>query len=213
MALQRGRIVVKEVEISDIRVLAREDLPLLLETRPPVTIQSLRDNHHRIARAMAAGLPTNEVAALCGMSNTRVSQLKADPAFKDLVAHYRGLVTAEYVRALDPYLDLATSNMLKAEAMLSDKLDAALDNNEFLPTRDLISISRDAADRFGYGKRQTNLNVNADFAAMLEAARTRSARAREVGGPTALTSSPQSAPVIDHAPALSQEPTQFRRRV
>jgi hypothetical protein len=37
-------------------------------------------------------------------------------------------------------------------------------------------------DRFGYGKRQTNVNVNVDFAKRLEAAITRSTR-REIIDP------------------------------
>ena len=204
------------MELGPIRELAREDLSLLNETRPVVQLQALRDNHHRIARALAAGLDNQEVARLCGMSLNRISILKQDPAFKDLVAHYRGLVTAEFVRSVDTYLEMATGNMLKAEAMLSDKLDAAADNNEFLPTRDLISISRDAADRFGYGKRQMNLNVNVDFAAQLEAARNRSYAARSpplapIAEPSSRTLQP--ALTIEHSPHPSSAPPQFRRRV
>lgn len=181
MALQRGKKAVEtELELSVIREIEREELALLEETRPHSPLQNLRDHHHRIARAVATGLRAQEIASLCGISIGRLGVLKLDPAFADLVAHYRGIVTAEFVRSTDHYLEMATGNMLKAEAMLSDKLDAAAENNEFLPTRDLISISRDAADRFGYGKRQMNLNVNIDFAAQLEAARNRSNQARNV---------------------------------
>lgn len=220
MALQRGRQAeVTQVELSDIRSVRREDLVILTETRPPTQLSALRDNHHRVARAVATGLKNYEIAAMCGLSINRVSMLKQDPAFSELVAHYRSLVTAEWVQQTDHYAEIATTNMLKAEAMLSDKLDAAMENNEFLPTRDLISISRDAADRFGYGKRQTNLNVNADFAAMLEAARSRSAKARDITPLAPVGGAPQPhhpAPVIDSSPlqsAHSQEPTAFRRRV
>lgn len=221
MALQRGKkAIVAEIELSEIRSLDRAELSVLLEERPRTPIQSLRDTHHRIARAVATGLKPIEIATLCGISIGRLGTLKLDPAFIDLVAHYRGAVTAEFVRQTDSYLEMATGNMLKAEAMLSDKLDAAMENNEFLPTRDLIAISRDAADRFGYGKRQTNLNVNADFAAMLEAARSRSSKARDitpqVGAPAlapALADGPHPAPAFDPAPLPAQGPTQFRRRV
>lgn len=222
MSLQRGKKAVHtEVELSAIREIERNELVLLEETRPRTPSQSLRDHHHRIARAVATGLKNPEIAQLCGISIGRLGVLKLDPAFADLVAHYRGVVTAEFVRSTDHYLEMATGNMLKAEAMLSDKLDAASENNEFLPTRDLISISRDAADRFGYGKRQMNLNVNVDFAAQLEAARNRSSRARDISPPLAPTQiadapsrSPQSALTIDHSPLPpASAPPHFRRRV
>ena len=98
----------------------------------------------------------------------------------ELVAHYRSIVTAEYVRVADPVIEYLSSNALKAQAMLSDKLDDFADKGEFLPTRDLLGIAELGLDRTGYGKVNKNLNVNVDFAANLEAARKRSAGARDV---------------------------------
>ncbi len=97
---------------------------------------------------------------------------------------------AEFVKNADAFYEVATSNMLKAEVMLADKLEAAEEEGTHLPTRDLIAISRDAADRFGYGKRQTNLNVNADFASLLEKAIQRSGKTIE-GSITPGSQSPQ----------------------
>lgn len=204
MTLQRGRLEVATPEISGIRVLARADLTVLLEKRPPVHLKSLTDKHHRIARAVAAGLSNLDAAAICGITATRVAMLKADPAFIELCAHYRGLVTADYIRQTDSYLEVMLANKLKAEVMLGDKLDAAIDGDEVLPTRDLMAISRDAADRTGHGKVQTNMNVNVDFAAKLEAARKRSSQAR--------VSSPGLAPETNSpALALFLGPNSFRR--
>jgi hypothetical protein len=155
---------------------------------------------------VAAGLSNVDVAAICGITANRVAVLKADPAFTELCAHYRGIVTADYVQSADSYLEVLLANKLKAEVMLGDKLDAAIDGDEVLPTRDLMAISRDAADRTGHGKVQTNMNVNVDFAAKLEAARKRSSQAR--------VSSPGLAPErADTSPglALSLGPNSFRR--
>jgi len=140
-----------------------------------------------------------EVAATCGVSVNRVSVLKADPAFSDLVAHYRAVITAEWA-SQDTVIEFMRTNALKAQAMLSDKLDDAAERNEFLPTRDLVAISELGFDRTGYGKVNKNINVNVDFAAQLEKARARSGRAREVG------SSAQQAPVIDNAPQSLRSP-------
>jgi hypothetical protein len=147
-----------------------------------------------VARGVAAGLPLKEVAELCGRSYASVKSLQQDPAFKELVAHYRGLITAEYIRTADPVIEYMQANALKAQAMLSDKLDAASEANEFLPTRDLLGIAELGLDRTGYGKVNKNVNVNVDFAASLEAARKRSASIREPRQIEASSHAPQSSP-------------------
>jgi len=180
MKLQRGRKAVESPPvITDVRPLARADLAHLTERREPKTIQTLRDNHHRIARAVAGGMSNAEVAATCGISIGRVNTLKADPSFEELVAHYRSVLTTEWAQA-DTVIEFMRSNALKAQAMLSDKLDDASEKGEYLPTRDLLGIAELGLDRTGYGKVNKNVNINVDFASKLEAARQRADRAREV---------------------------------
>jgi len=209
MALQRGRIKIIEPKLGPVRSLARADLSLLAQTRDTPAgsvVAKLRDPHHRIARCLASGMKQNEAAAICGMSYNRVHTLLKDPAFQDLVSKYRGQVDEAFVRSQDHFMEMATANMLRAESMIMEKLEDAEERGEFLPTRDLLAISRDAADRFGYGKKNTTLNVNADFAALLEAARRRSDAARFVGsnatrpltqsdGSEVLLPEPTSAPI------------------
>jgi hypothetical protein len=55
--------------------------------------------------------------------------------------------------------------MNKAERQLEDHLDTADERDELLPVRELVAITTDRMDRFGYGKKSMNLNVNVDFAA------------------------------------------------
>jgi hypothetical protein len=64
--------------------------------------------------------------------------------------------------------------------MIEDKIDAAAEANEFLPSRDLATFAELGLDRTGYGKVNKNVNVNVDFAAALEKARSRSANARPI---------------------------------
>jgi hypothetical protein len=184
MTLHRGKIA-RAPTISNVRALTRDDLGILKEKRVPISqsanggvVQRLRDPHHRIARLIAAGLRNDEVCQRSGYSITRVMVLKADPAFQELIAKYREKIDASWVKEQDDFQSLAMANMVKAEAMIAEKLEAAEETGEFLPTRELIAISRDAADRFGYGKRQTNLNINGDFAALLEKAIARSEPAK-----------------------------------
>lgn len=212
MTLHRGKIAT-EPSVTNVRALTRDDLMVLKEDRGVSKdaqgngiVQRLRDPHHRVARLIAAGLRYEEIAERTGYSYARVSTLQRDPAFQELVARYRKTVDAAFEREQDEYAKLATGNMLKAETMLAEKLEEAEETGEFLPTKDLIAISRDAADRFGYGKRQMNLNVNMDFAAELEKARSRSGKARVIDG--VATAAPRSPPASG-APATDTpvEPT------
>lgn len=215
--LQRGaRAITPKPEVTNIRSVKREDLAHLTVKREPNVVQTLRDNHHRIARAVASGMSNHEIAATCGVGYNRISVLKGDPAFADLVAHYRAIITSEWANQ-DTVIEFMRSNSMKAQAMISDKLDAAAEANEFLPTRDLLGIAEFGVDRTGYGKVNKNVNINVDFAAKLEAARNRSAGApslrviNEVGAAPTLV--PQSGPVIN-SPTRQLAPSQapsFRR--
>lgn len=216
--LQRGHSSIAPVpEISDIRPISRTDLSHLTEKRQPQALQSLRDNHHRIARAIAGGLSNADVAATCGISISRVSILRADPSFAELISHYRSILTAEWAQA-DTVIEFMRGNALKAQAMLSDKLDDAAEKNEFLPTRDLVAISELGLDRTGYGKVNKNVNINVDFAARLEAARLRSDRAREVrqieaqpSPPLAPQSRPEHQPNAPHSVVSAAPASPLRR--
>ena len=55
----------------------------------PSAIKRLRDHHHLIARLVAEGRRTTDIAAEVGLSISRVSILKGDPAFRQLVEMYR----------------------------------------------------------------------------------------------------------------------------
>lgn len=179
VTLQRGpRAKASPIEITNLRELTRGDLTVLAQPRPKDGIKALRDNHHRVARALASGMTNIDVALTCGISVGRVHTLKVDPAVQELIAHYRSMLTVEWLKEADPVIDFLRSNSLKAAAMISDKLDAAAEADEFLPTRDLLGIAELGFDRTGYGKVNKNLNVNVDFAANLEAARKRTAAAR-----------------------------------
>ena len=178
MTLHRGRI--ESTVIRSIRPLTREDLEEIKTKRTVPVVARFRDPHHRVARLVAAGLRPAETAAQSGYSLARIYVLQADPTFMQLVAEYRKEVTEGFVQSQDAYYELATTNMLTAERMLAEKLEIADEEGTSLPTRDLLAISRDAADRFGYGKRTLNTNVNIDFAAKLEAAISRSGKVIDV---------------------------------
>lgn len=205
------RAIVPDIEISDVRMLARGDLAILAQPRPPRSLQTLRDSHHRVARAVAAGLRNDAIADLTGYSVNRVNILRHDPSFMELVAHYRSIITAEYATAADPVIDYMRTNALKAQRMLSDKLDKATEEDEFLPTRDLLGIAELGLDRTGYGKVNKNVNVNVDFAAQLEAMRKRAAEVESKRSPRTIEA--QASPRPQSPPSASDIPPAAERLV
>jgi hypothetical protein len=153
-----------------------DDLAALREPAARPNIQKIRDAHHNVARLMALGLRQDEIAARTGYSLGRINQLAADSAIHELVESYRGRIDEAYVKSADAFAKVCTSNMMKAARQVSETLDGADEQGEQLPVRELMLILGDGADRFGYGKHATNLNINVDFAAKLEAAIVRSNR-------------------------------------
>lgn len=164
----RGRVISDRKGVLEVRDLTRDDIAVLAVPRAKTMVKKLRDPHHKLAKLIAIGIPLRDAAIRSGYSYARAAFLTSDPAFKDLVAKYTYSITEKFEQAIDDYTELTTGNMLMAERMIREKLEEADEANELPPVRDLIAISRDAADRFGYGKKQTNLNVNVDFAAKLE---------------------------------------------
>ena len=209
----RKGAVPKARPVLEIRDLTRADMAEVAKPRALNVVQRFRDPHHRVARFFALGLRTKEVAEKTGYSYGRVTGLFADPAFQELIASYRNTVDEAFKEEADDFITMATSNMIKAQRQIAEKLDKADEDGELLPVRELVAISADAADRVGYGKKQTNLNVNVDFAAQLERAIARSGKTIDVT-PSAMGSvaRPTSVP---HSPKLEPilGPSQARRRV
>lgn len=218
MKHNEGRNATNPIEVIEVRPITREDLALLKEPRPKNQIQSFRDAHHNLARFLATGLNLTEAASRAGYSYQRASMLNNDPAFANLVNKYRDKVSEKWLENIDEYQQLAIGNMLKAERQISEKLDRSDEADELLPTRELISISRDAADRFGYGKRDTRVNVNVDFAAKLEAGIARSRNIRVIESSVVTSKdAPPSVPTQGSMPPLAPESSlqpsaPFRRR-
>ncbi len=130
-------------------------------------LQRLTSRHRQMARMIAAGATVNEVAMAMGFTTTRVWQLKQDPTFVELIAHYQLEIDAKFVGFAESLGGLAED----AVEELRERLEvepSGFDNNE------LMAITRMGADRTGHGpSRSENLNVNVNFGDRLEEARRR----------------------------------------
>jgi len=166
--LHRGKLA-KAPKVVGVRPLTREDMLALQDPRPPQNRpKAMRETHHRLARMVAAGFRTEEILRLTGFSYTRLHTLKHDPAFKELVTQYRGKVDEAYVRGVDEFWETSTSNMLRAERKIEDRLDEDDEGAKKISLKDLMALTSDRADRFGYSKKIVNRNENLDFAKMME---------------------------------------------
>jgi hypothetical protein len=201
---------VREISLTELFNVKRGSVP---------AVKKLRDSHHKMAQLFACGLKPGEVAELTGYSLTRVSLLRSDPAFDDLVDQKRGLDEAPLKDGMQAYYKMMLENGLKAERKLADKLDDD-DQTEELSVRELISISRDSADRVGLSKRSVLTNVNVDFAQMLDRAIARTDTVKRIDlkaeGPVSSLQEPvrslQAKPIEIDSP-FKPNVMKFKRRI
>lgn len=162
---------VRELTLEEVRAMPRAQV---------ARVKSLRDSHHMAARLLAMGLDRRDVAERTGYSYNGLSILYGDPAFQELLAHYREVVTEQFVSATDEYFSNLTTVRVKSLRQIGDRLDEADATGEKLPLNQLLAIHADTADRSGYPKRKESVNLNLDFADRLEAAIRRSNSARVI---------------------------------
>lgn len=174
----RGRPAVP-VSVTSVGPIVAEDLPLLSLPRPsaqPPALLRLRDRHHRLAQHLANGHSERDAAIICGYDISRVSILKNDPAFKELLEFYRERQAEKFDGFADKLSTLAN------EAV--DELIGRLENEEEaskMTVQQLAALTELGANRIGYGPqtRSENLNVNVGLAQSLEEARKRVAERRK----------------------------------
>lgn len=156
--------IVRELGPDDVRQLGKG-----IGSKPSA-LKRITETHHLIARLMAQGEAGYAIADATGYSQSRLSILKGDPAFQELIAHYRGEV--EEVRA-----EHFVNTTAKLVAIRNDTLDAIHDKvlDEDLPLRDLREIAEMSMDRTGYGpqSKTQNTNLNINYAEQIAAARPR----------------------------------------
>lgn len=165
------------VYCAQVGEVSESDLVLLAGERgiKPRPIARLRDRHHAIARYLAQGLKEGEVAAITGYCLSRISVLKADPTFQNLVKHYQEVENS----AQGEFIERATLASLTALAELQERLEEA---PESFSTGDLLEVTKVTADRTGHAPVTKSVSINATIGMgdRLEQARQRSKAARVI---------------------------------
>lgn len=164
-AVPLAPVIVREVEDSDLARIATD------RGTQPVRLKKIGERHHALARLLAAGTPPGEAAAIMNLQPAWVSSLQSDPAFVELITLYREKVDTAFVDTLDHIAGLSRDTVVE----LRDRLETdpeAFSNNQ------LLDLFKTMADRSGHGPTSTQVNINADLAGRLDAARQRAKEQR-----------------------------------
>ena len=141
---KRGSADTNPANLSYVRDLNAADMEFILNPPPLGSttpyVKRLRTQHHHLARLMSQGIHDNEVARITGYSISRVSILKQDPAFTELVTYYKSQADAQFV---DVHHKLAGLGEAAVEE-LQERLEE--DPTQF-KTGDLLKIGEFALDR------------------------------------------------------------------
>lgn len=171
--LSRSGRRAKPLTVGEVRPIRSSDLALLAiegETKAPA-IKRISERHHRLARLLADGMAPAEASLATGYCLSRISILQADPMFQELVSHYRTVQT-------DAYADLHTrlaGLSVSAADLLQERIE---ESPEELTVGQLKSLVEMGADRTGYGPQSTSVNLTANIADRMDAARRRAREKR-----------------------------------
>lgn len=143
-----GRIGKAEVDLdyAIVRELLEEDLLVrsvstIGSTAPG--IKSLRALHHKLAQCLAQGFTDTEASISTGYSPSRISILKADPTFKELLNYYQGKASEIYIDVTQRMAGFATTAVEVLQERLEDKPDT-------FTNKDLNQLIKTTADRGGH---------------------------------------------------------------
>jgi hypothetical protein len=141
-----------ELVIEVVRSLSETDVAKLASPDPlnskPIPIQALRASHHQLAQLLAQGRPDSEIALLTGYSPSRISILKSDPTFQQLMSGYQDIRAAVFVDTLERMKVLGLSTLDE----LQERLEAEpqkWSNRELMEMADLMLVKPRVATPMG----------------------------------------------------------------
>lgn len=137
-----GRLPVP-VAVEYVRDLTEADLKLMA-TKPVGSVapnlKRVTERHHALARLLAIGTKDEEAALIVGYDISRVSILKSDPAFQELLALYQSEVKKEFMTSVQRMGMIAQD----ALGVLADRLE---ENPDRFTNNELAKISTEFVDR------------------------------------------------------------------
>lgn len=155
----------RELDAADLVALEADTVGA---TTPPLA--RIRSVHHTIARLLAAGRKAVEISAVTGVSQSRISILQNDPAFRDLLQHYAAEEASAFADVRERMLELG----LSATEELHERV---LNEPENIGTKTLVEIMTATLDRGGHAPKSEHRHIHAvlskeDIAALKAAAQS-----------------------------------------
>jgi aryl carrier-like protein len=141
------------LEVGDPRPLRAEDVVASVGAKPlptstPPALQKLRSRHHQLAQLLSSGLTDFQVSVALGYSLSRISILKSDPAFKELLAYYEKQHEALHLDVQERLIHLGLDSIETLQGRLDE------DPDDFT-NKELLEVAEMALDRTGHGKSST----------------------------------------------------------
>lgn len=132
-----------EADLLDAATKPAESLP---------TLKALRHSHHQLAKLLATGTKPQDAALITGFSVTRISILKADPSFAELLAYYTQMEEVGWENARADMRERLTSVGFNTIEELHSRLD---EQPEYFSNDALMKLAELTLDRIGHGKTAT----------------------------------------------------------
>jgi hypothetical protein len=155
------------------------------ETKQPV-LKRLTERHRQLARLLASGAQNNVAASMTGFTPSRVSVLRSDPSFGELIAYYRGQVDEQFIdHQSEIYEKLALVSKTALNKML-EFLEEDGTDGEAMTMEQVQSVMQSGVDRLGFSPKAQaptkSNNVNVDIAVRMERAQERLMNHRTIEG-------------------------------
>ena len=172
MPFTRGRKAKPLPTVVSVRELSQDELMESFEIEQGVSatpLQRLSQRHKYLARLVAQGASNQECMARTGLSASRISILKSDPTFRDMVA----FLTAEKDEVVVDFHSKMAETGIEALTLLQERLEDPIEAST-ITTKELLAITTITADRTGYGpKRVEEKNITLNIGDKLDEARKR----------------------------------------
>jgi hypothetical protein len=140
------------LEVGEPRPIRAEDVvgqsSKTLPTSTPPSLQKLRSRHHQLAQQLSSGMTDFQVSVSLGYSLSRISILKSDPTFRELLSYYEKQHEALHLDVQERLINLGLDSIETLQSRLDD------DPDEF-SNKELLEVAEMALDRTGHGKSST----------------------------------------------------------
>src|SRR5262245_10086038 len=128
-------------------------------SEPEGLVRQYRESHHRIAEMIAMGCTDSMIRQTLGVSFRRLQLLQQDPTFQELIASKSAHHEAENRKAIDivnetmrDFIRLGAQDLMDT---MSAHIEAAEGEEARLKPMQVLKLTTEMMDRFGYGKNST----------------------------------------------------------